>query len=1161
MIPIRFAAVLVITSSLCACAQTQSATHTAFSVASSSAIGLDAAINPDATMLRFPDVGPTHIVFVYADDLWIVPRAGGLASPLASPKGLETFPKFSDDGGTIAFVGNYDGNTDLYTLATTGGVPRRVTYHPAAETLCGWTPDGALLYYSNAFTPLRRQTQLLTINPTGGLPEKLPPPYGANGAISPSGEWLAFTPHTRDARTWKRYRGGMATDIWLLNLNNNTSKKITDWEGTDTLPMWRGDTVYYLSDAGAAHRLNIWSYELGSGRRTQITKFADYDVKWPSIGPGDAGQGEIVFQNGSHLYLLNLQTGKHQAVHVKIPGDRPTIRAHAVDAGKFITAWDLSATGKRALVEARGDLWTIPAKNGAPRNLTRTSGLAERDPSWSPDGRWIAFFCDKTDEYELYITQSDGKGETKQLTNGGGVFRFGPTWSPDSKLIAFSDKAGAMFLHDIEAGETKQFDTEPKAGPTRFSWSSDSQWIAYGKSAPNNLSTVVLYNVKEKKTHRVTAGMFNDTSPTFDRKGDYLLFASNRDFSAPVYEDLGTTFVYSDTDMLVLVPLRDEVGSPWAPKSDEEKWKDDGDDSDDDSGGDASEEDADGDDKDADSKDGVDSDDDKDGNSKNGDDTDDGGDKSEKGKDKKKIDPVEIELDGFERRALKVPVKRGSFSNLAFSDDGKLLYIRGPRRGSEGKAAIHIFDLEDEKKEEKTVVKDARAFVVSADGKKMLVLQGEKQAIVEPKPDQKMDKPLSLTGMTVRVNPRAQWQQIFSDAWRIERDYFYDPNMHGVDWKGLRRRYEAMLVDCVSRRDVAYVIGELISEINVGHTYVRGFGDVERAPRVSVGMLGCDYELVGGAYRITKIYEGAPWDIDARGPLSEPGVDVKEGDYLLAVNGVALDVTKDPWSAFQGLAGQVVTITVSEKPISDDDVREVVVKPLGGEGTLRYRAWIERNRAYVAEQTNGQVGYIYVPDTGVNGQNNLVRQFSGQIDRAALVIDERWNGGGQIPSRFIELLNRPALNYWAVREGRDWTWPPDSHQGPKCMLINGLAGSGGDCFPYYFRETGLGKLIGMRTWGGLVGYSGNPRLIDGGTITSPSFAFYERDGTWGIEGHGVDPDIEVIDDPALMLDGGDPQLDAAIKQMLREIKRNGYHKPDRPQYPDRSGMGVVETDK
>ncbi len=1140
---------------------------------------------PHAGMLRYPDVGASAITFVYANDIWTVAREGGTATPLASPPGAESFPRFSADSSTIAFVGNYEGNRDIYTIGADGGVATRVTHHPSRETLCGWTPSGELLFFTSGFAGLARQAQLMTVSASGGLPKKLPVPYGANGSISPDGQWLAYTPHTRDHRTWKRYRGGMATDIWLFNLNTHASKKITDWEGTDSQPMWHGDAVYYLSDDGPTHRLNIWRYDTKRNKRKQVTNFDQYDVKWPAIGPGPTGSGEIVFQYGPDLVLLDLANETSSVVDVSIPGDKPKIRSHDVDSSKFITNGDISSTGKRAVFEARGDIWTVPAKHGSPKNLTHTNNAAERDPSWSPDGQWIAYFSDATGEYELYIQQSDGLGETKQLTKNGDAYRYSPTWSPDSKLISFFDKAGDYFVHTIESGETKKFDTEPWASPSRMSWSYDSNWITYTKGGDNVTTSIWLYNIESGEKHQVTSGMFNDSSPTFDRQGDYLFFASNRAFTSPAYEDVGTSFIYAGTDLLFAVPLRDEVGSPWAPKNDEESW---GDESEkDDASDDDDDDDAKSHDKKADKKNDSSKDDDsesyehesqkhesgeresghhddkvkaKDHAEKDASD-DDGKESKAKKKEKDEDEKLVIELEGFERRALKIPVDKGNFSQLAVNNDDKLVYVRQGSRGSGRKPSIKIFDLTDDEKEEKTILDGVGQFSMTADGKKLLVRKGHKMAIVEAKPKQKMDKPLSTKGMTARVEPHEEWQQMFREAWRIQRDFFYDPNMHGVDWNAVYKQYEPMVEGCASREDLAYVIGEMISEINVGHAYVRGGGDFEKSPRVATGMLGADFELRDGAYQISKIYEGAPWDYDARGPLSQPDVDVKEGDYLLAVNGVALDTSQDPWAAFGGLVGRSITITVSEKPTKDDDAREIIIEPMKSERTLRYRAWIEHNRKYVEDQSDGQIGYVYVPDTGVNGQNNLFRQFYGQRDKAALIIDERWNGGGQIPTRFIELLNRPIANYWARRDGHDWSWPPDAHQGPKCMLINGLAGSGGDYFPFYFRKVGLGKLIGMRTWGGLVGYSGNPSLIDSGGITSPTFAFYETDGTWGIEGHGVDPDIEVVDDPALMVDGGDPQLDAAIEHLLSEIKRHPYVKPKRPAYPNRSGMGIAEDDK
>jgi tricorn protease len=617
-----------------------------------------------------------------------------------------------------------------------------------------------------------------------------------------------------------------------------------------------------------------------------------------------------------------------------------------------------------------------------------------------------------------------------------------------------------------------------------------------------------------------------------------------------MYEDIGTTWIYSKTDRLYVVPLNKDVKSPLLPESDEETW----------GGEEGKKTDDKAEDKDKKEK--------KSKGNKEAKEEEEG--KSKEEDEKKKPEPVKIDIDDFERRAVLLPVERGNFMELAVNDEGKLVYTRLPFRGEyddegeEPKASIHILDLDAEKddEKEKTIVAGVAGYSMSADGKKLLVVAGEgRMAVLDAKPDQKLEDFVSTAGMTVELDPRAEWRQIFNEAWRIQRDFFYDPHMHGVDWETVRRQYEPMLEDCASREDVSYVIREMIAELNVGHAYYFG-GDVEKTPSVSAGMPGCDFKLENGTYRISRILEGGPWDVDARGPLSQPGVDVRVGDYLLAVNEIPVDADKDPWAAFLGLAGRTVVLTVNQEPKMNDKARHVLVKLEGDESKIRFRAWVEKNRRYVAEKTNGRVGYIYVPDTSIPGQNELVRQFFGQLDTEALVVDERWNGGGQVPTRFVELLNRPIANYWALRDrDGDFPWPPDAHQGPKCMLINGLAGSGGDYFPFWFRAAGVGKLIGTRTWGGLVGISGNPPLIDGGYTSAPTFAFFEKDGTWGIEGHGVDPDIEVIDDPALMVGGRDPQLDAAIDYMLGEIERNPYKKPQRPKYPDRSGMGVRDEDK
>lgn len=1209
-------------------------------------------VRPEAGMLRTPDVSAEWIVFSYANDLWLWPREGGMAIPLASPAGEETTPRFSPDGGRIAFVGNYEGNRDIYVMDVPGGVPQRVTHHPGAESLCGWTPDGRLLFSMRGMAEMPKTEALYTIDPAGGPVEELPIPYGANGAVSGDGEWLAFTPWQRDARTWKRYRGGMATDVWLFNLKDGSSRRVTDWEGTDTQPMWSEGALYYLSDEGPEHRLNIWRYDVGSGERRQVTRFSEWDVRWPSEGSGANGRGEIIFQNGSDLYVLDVRDGTTSAIDVVIPGARPKLATRRVDASEFIDWWSLSPSAKRVAVEARGDVWTLPAEHGSPRNLSRTSGVRERFPSWSPDGATLAFFGDQTGEWELYVRSADGKGEPRRLTEGNtDSYYFMQGWSPDSAWVVFTDQDGGIHLVNAESGERRLVDRDgwgfnspmsPGYGG-QFAWSHDSRWMAYALPTETHLASIWIYSVEDDASSRATSGYFHDSLPTFDRKGDWLYFVSSREFSSPDYGDMDTTFIYDETEIVVAVPLREDVESPYLAKSDEEEGKADSDDEESgEDGDDEGEGDGDGDDADA-PDDGLTGSwsitvkgqgiEDPDGATSatmflelgadgsvtgsiateigeaevtsgrfdrssgsltlelsfqgapvslrgtvtggsisgtvtsaalgfdatfEGERIGTGEDGEGSGGDTGKArEVVEIEFDGLEMRAMKLPIARGGFRQLRVNDKNQLVYVRTGESG----ASIKLFDPSDEKQEEKDVASGAGSFDMSADGKKLLVLRGGSSASIQDASAGSSGKPVVKDGMTALIDPRLEWKQLFHEAWRTFRDYFYDPGMHGVDWRGVRDQYERMLADCTSREDVAHVIREMISELNVGHAYYRGGGDVEREPSVSVGLLGCDFELDGGAYRIARIHRGGAWDVDAKGPLSEPGVGVREGDYLLAVNGVPLDPSRDPWWAFVGATGRSVTLTVSEKPEYDEDAREVVVRPMTDEFEVRYRSWIESKRAHVDRETGGRVGYIHVPDTGINGQNNLIRQFFGQRHKDALIIDERWNSGGQIPTRFIELLSRTPVNYWARPVQNDWPWPPDAHFGPKVMLINGLSGSGGDAFPAYFRQAGLGKLIGTRTWGGLVGISGNPALIDGANISVPTFGYYETDGTWGIEGHGVDPDIEVIDDPALLAQGQDPQLDRAIEVILEELEAGAYRAPARPAFPDRSRMGITEEDK
>jgi len=1162
-------------------------------------------VPPNATMLRYPDISQSRIVFTYANGLWSVDKNGGIAQPVADPPGVETFARFSPDGKSIAFLGNYEGNRDIYVTPLDGGIPKRVTYHPSAETPADWMSDGRILFSATGMGTYPRAPQILAVSADGGLPTEFPTPYGANPTLSASGKFLAYTPHSTDTRTWKRYRGGMATDIWVYDLTNNTAKRVTQWEGTDTIPMWHGDTLYYLCDAGPEHRLNIWACDAQGGNRRQITKFADFDVKWPSIGPDDGSVGEIVFQNGASLMVLNLATRETRTVNVKIPGARAKLRPQVLDASAFIEGWDISPSGKRAIVAARGDIWTLPAENGIPRNLTHTNGVAEREPTWSPDGKSIAFFDDSTENgYEIYIMPADGTGAKRQLTKSNGAFKSDLNWSPDSKKITFAAMTNSIFVVDIASGEEKLVDREEwDDGAPRVKWSHDSSWLTYRKSDTSGRSNqVVIYDVESGEKHEVTSPAFGSNLPTFDRAGDWLYYTSDQEFT-PKYGSMDSTWIYDNSEVLLALPLRASVKAAWqttesdeeipAPAKKSKEAKDaknakpaDGDAKPadpkpaDDDAKPADPKPADDDAKPADPKPAED--DAKPADPKPADDdakptpapetppvvaTDLKTDAPVATPEKPKRKGFVIEFDNIESRAVRVPgVSHGAFGNLAVNDKGNLIYSR---RGDN--SGIKIIDAREKKPAEKAVTTGG-GFVITADGKKILVPEGANARIVDASAAG-ASKPVVTKPMMVEIDPRTEWRQMVGDAWLVFRDFFYDPNMHHVDWPAIRARYIALVDDANSREDVSFIISEMISELNVGHAYYNG-GDVEGSSTTNTGLLGVDFGIgfapapdgtTASAYQIKRIYEGAAWDSDARNPLRSPGVNVKEGEFILAVNGTPIDLKKAPWAAFAGLGDKTVTLLVSSKPFRDETARSVVVTTIDSDADLRYRSWIEANRAYVNRKTDGRVGYVYVPNTGTDGQNDLMRQFIGQRGKDALIIDERWNGGGQIPSRFIELLDRPVTNWWARRDTRSQAWPQDGHFGPKAMLINGLAGSGGDMFPWLFRQAKLGPLVGTRTWGGLVGISGNPGLVDGGGVRVPKFAFYETDGTWGIEGHGVDPDVMVIDDPAVMRGGPsrggiDPQMDVAVDLMEKAIREQPFKVVPTPPYPDRHGMGIPTAD-
>jgi tricorn protease len=1068
----------------------------------------------DAGLFRFPDVSKTQIVFSYANDLWLVSKDGGEAIKISSPPGVESFPKFSPDGKTIAFTGNYDGNRDVYTIPVMGGVPMRLTEHGYQDRVVDWTPDGKnVLFASSRESGKARFNQFYTISPMGGAASKLPLAYAEFGSYSPDGSQMAVTFRTQAGRNWKRYRGGWKASIYIFNFNTLSSEDISANETAgDEFPMWSSNFIYFLSDRGTELRMNLWRYNLSTKAFEQLTHFTDYDVHFPSLGPDD-----IVFEAGGKLFLFQLASQQIKEVKVTVVTDETALKPKLVSADKYIQHSFISPDGNRVLIGARGEIFSLPAENGYVKNLTQTSGAAERYPAWSPDGKSIAYWSDRTGEYELYISSGEELSNPKKLSSYGPGFRYNLFWSPDSKKIAFIDKAMRIRIYDVASGRTIDADkalrfTEGSLENFTCSWSSDSRWLTYSRDMGNYHNAIFLYDFQNRSLKQVTDGFYDCSNPVFDPEGKYIYLFTSQSFN-PSYSDIDNSFIYANTGQVAAISLLKNTASILYPKNDTVSIK-------------------------SEKKDTA---------------------KEDKAKTKKETEgkgtdenssvkkTVSIDLEGMETRLVILPIPAGHYTALDAAK-GKIIYLKYPNTGSgETQGILKYYDVE--KREEKTILGNVNDFQLSADHQKILAHRDNSWVIIKPEENQKFEKPLRISEMKMMVEPASEWQQIFTDAWRMERDYFYDSTMHGVDWNLVRQRYSKMLKGAMTREEVDFIIGEMIGELSSSHTY-HGGGDVENEKHTSVGYLGVNWEADGNFYKIKRIIRGAPWDAEARSSLDQPGISVKEGDYILAVNGVPLTTAQEPFAVFQDLADKPVELTYNGVP-SLNGAKTVVVQTMGDEYRLRNLAWIEENRKQVEAATHGEVGYIFVPSTGIDGQNDLIRQFNAQWDKKGLVIDERFNDGGQIPDRFIEMLNRTPLAFWAIRDGATWPWPPFAHFGPKVMLINGWSGSGGDAFPDYFRKKGLGPLIGARTWGGLIGISGVPPLVDGGGITVPTFRMMNPDGTWFKEGHGVDPDIEVREDLGLMAKGVDPQLERAIKEIKDEVEKKGFNAPNPPPYEKR----------
>jgi tricorn protease len=1086
----------------------------------------------------FPDIHNDKIVFYYAGDLWQASSDGGVARRLTSNPGREMFPKFSPDGKWIAFTGQYDGNFNVYVIPSQGGQPRQLTYwQGGAEPLSDrmgvhnevvtWFPDSKrILFLSRRDSSNVWTKRLYSVSIDGGLPEPLPMDQGGLASFSPDGARMAYNVIFRNFRTWKRYTGGLAQSITIYDLKHNTVEDVPHTEWTDTYPMWHGNTIYFDSDRGPDHRLNLYSYDLGTKKIEQLTHFADFDVMWPSLGPN-----AIIFQNGGYLYTFDLQTKKTKKLTIYVPGDREQMMKQWVNVSKLITDFDISPEGKRAVFAARGDVFTVPAKEGSIRNLTHSSASREKEVSWSPDGRWIAYISDQTGEDEIYISPQDGQGPAQQITHNDTGFMYAPAWSPDSKKIAWSDQKLRLRYVDIQTKQVQEI-TQAKYGEIHnYSWSPDSNWVVYDKPSENQYSVVYLYSLADKQITPVTTDMNNSDQAVFDPDGQYLYFLSDRDFNE-VLGNIDFEFANPKTTRVYVVTLRKDEASPFPAQSDEAVIK-----PSEPVAGEQNQENADNGDKSGGSSKGK------------------SGGKNKSAADKNENKPFRIDLDGIQDRVVAVPMPPAVIPELAAAK-GYVYYSTMPIQGLDGplpgeESKVHAYDMKERKDHD--LIDDVKTFALSFDGSKLLYQAdqpGQTFGIIDAKPDGQPkkvgDNTLNLSNMKADINPPEEWKQMFNEVWRQERDYFYEPEMNGVDWAAVRDKYAQFLPYVSDRYSLTYVLGQMIGELSNSHTYVGG-GYYPNLHPVNVGLLGVDFEAdpASGRYRFKKIYPGQNWDPQLRSPLTEPGIDVKEGDYLLAVNGRQLRVPENPYELFVNTADETTTLTVNSKP-TEDGARTIQVKPLRDEANLRELNMIETNRKKVDEATHGLVGYVYLPDMEAAGLDEFVKQYFPQIRKQGMIIDIRYNGGGFVDELIFERLRRILAGMDSARNWKSGTVPDIVFHGYMDCITNHYAASDGDIFSYMFKYYKLGPLIGERTWGGVRGIRGLIPLMDGGYITRPEFARYNLQSQWVVENHGVEPDIVVENRPDLVVKGQDPQLEKAIEVIMKEIKEKPMNLPPRP---------------
>jgi tricorn protease len=1079
-------------------------------------------------LLQHPTLSATQIAFVYAGDLWTVPRAGGAAQRLTAGIGTVSRPAFSPDGSEIAFTGDYNGNADVYLIPTSGGVPRRLTYHPAPDLVMGWTRDGKQVLFASPRSSFENFSRLFTISREGGFPLELPLPIAAEGSYSPDGSQLAYVPLDHAFEIWKRYRGGRTSPIWIAQLSDSSVTKIPRENSNDFNPLWVDHRIFFLSDR--AGPVSLFSYDTRSKRVTSALENHGLDFKYASAGPG-----AIDIEQFGAIYLYDLKSGKAHKVDIQVAGDLPELRPHYLNVASRIQNADISPTGQRAVFEARGEIFTVPAEKGDIRNLTNTPGADERMPAWSPIGTRIAYFSDESGEYALYVKDQNGLGEAQKIDLGSpGSFFYFPTWSPDGKKIAYTDKRLNLWYVDLEKkppAPVRVFH-DRFTGPQQIfqaAWSPDSKWLAYTQQELSHMRSVFLYSLEKGESRRVTDGMSDSFSPVFDKGGKYLYFLASTD-AGPTLDASMLSYERRVTSSVYITVLRKDLPSPLAPESDEEKEV-----------------------------------------------------KPEPAKTEsqgKETPPKEnpppavtVDFERISQRILALPIPARNYSELEPGKEGVLYITEGPLvepLNGPSTLTVQRFVLKTRKTDK--LLENVLAFYISANGEKMLYRlasapesgagappQSWSIAPVPPEPapggppapaTPSGAKALNLAAMEVRVDPPVEWRQMYHEAFRLERDFFYDPGFHGLDLKATEKKYEPYLAGVASRDDLNYIFREAMGELTVGHLFVFG-GEAPEVKTVPVGLLGADYKIENGRYRFARVYHGENWNPQLRAPLTQPGVNVAEGEYLLAVNGREVRGSDNVYSFFEATANKSVLLRVGPDP-GGKGSREVTVVPVGNERGLRNRAWVEGNRRKVDQLSQGRLAYIYLPDTASGGYSYFNRYFFSQAGKQGAVVDERFNHGGTNTDYILDYLRRTLMNYRTTRDGEDMTTPVSLIQGPKAMIINEYAGSGGDAMPWHFRQARIGMLVGKRTWGGLVGFFGpSESLMDGGVVTAPSRGFWTPNNAWEVENHGVAPDIEVELDPKAVREGHDPQLEKAVQVVLSELEKNPiptHHKPPYPNY-------------